>query len=315
MTTHQPDVITMGIHIVDILGYPVPAVPAGQGLALLERIHMTPAGTCAATAVDLAKLGVNVATIGVVGADELGEWLVRRMGEQGVDVSQLHLEASAPTSATMLPIRPNGERPALHVIGANALLSAAHIDWDVVAGARHLHIGGTSLMALLDGEPTAVVLKKARELGLTTSMDLIFSPDRDQEALFGPCYPHLDYFLPNDEDAIAISGTTSPDDAATWFLERGVGAAVITLGADGALYADAAGNRFVTPAIAVDVVDTSGCGDAFSAGLIAGVVEKMSPTDAVQLGVACGSLVATGLGSDAGIIDRAQVDAFASASR
>lgn len=315
MTTHQPDVITMGIHIVDILGYPVPAVPAGQGLALLERIHMTPAGTCAATAIDLAKLGVNVATIGVVGDDELGEWLVRRMGEQGVDVSQLHLETSAPTSATMLPIRPNGERPALHVIGANALLSPAHLDWDVVAGARHLHIGGTSLMALLDGEPTAAVLKKARELGLTTSMDLIFSPDRDQEALFGPCYPHLDYFLPNDEDAMAISGTESPDDAATWFLERGVGAAVITLGADGALYADAAGNRFVTPAIAVDVVDTSGCGDAFSAGLIAGVVENMSPRDAVQLGVACGSLVATGLGSDAGIIDRAQVDAFASASR
>ncbi len=312
MTTHQPDAITIGIHIVDILGYPVPAVPAGQGLALLERIHMTPAGTCAATAVDLAKLGVKVGTIGVVGEDELGEWLVRRMGEQGVDVSQLHRNGDAPTSATMLPIRPNGERPALHVIGANALLSPAHIDWDVVAKAKHLHIGGTSLMALLDGEPTAAVLERARKLGLTTSMDLIYSPDRDQEALFGPCYPHLDYFLPNDEDAMAISGTSSPDDAATWFLGRGVGAAVITLGAEGALYADATGERFVTPAIAVDVVDTSGCGDAFSAGLIAGIVEGKSAADAVRLGVACGSLVATGLGSDAGIINRAQVDAFAS---
>lgn len=312
MTITQPDVITVGIHIVDILGYPVPAVPAGQGLALLERIHMTPAGTCAATAVDLAKLGVSVSTIGVVGDDELGAWLTRRMADQGVDVSQLHRDASAPTSATILPIRPNGERPALHVIGANALLSPDHIDWDVVAQAKHLHIGGTSLMALLDGEPTAEILRRARELNLTTSMDLIYSPDRDQESLFGPCYPHLDYFLPNDEDAMAISGTSSPDDAATWFLERGVGAAVITLGAEGALYADATGLRFTVPAIAVDVVDTSGCGDAFSAGMIAGIVEGKSPEDAVRLGVACGSLVATGLGSDAGITDRASVDALIS---
>src|SRR5690554_7872070 len=104
MNTPTPAVVTIGIHIVDILGRPVSAIPAGQGIAFLDEIRMTVAGTCAATAVDLVRLGTSVATFGVVGNDELGEWLTRRMDEEGVDVSGIHVSPNAPTSATMLPI-------------------------------------------------------------------------------------------------------------------------------------------------------------------------------------------------------------------
>lgn len=310
MTKPTPAVVTIGIHIVDILGRPVSAIPAGQGIAFLDEIRMTVAGTCAATAVDLARLGTPVASFGVVGNDELGEWLTRRMDEEGVDVRGIHVSPNAPTSATMLPIRPNGERPALHVIGANAELSPTHLDWDVIASARHLHVGGTSLMAAFDGEPTAGVFARAHELGLTTSLDLIGVPDADAEAVFGPVYEHLDYFLPNEEDAIALSGQADRRSAISWFHERGVGATVITLGADGASFAVAGEQETVVPTYIVDVVDTTGCGDAFSAGFIAGIVEGSAPLDAVELGIAAGALVATGLGSDAGLTDRAALTAF-----
>lgn len=310
MSPARPDVSTIGIHIVDILGRPVEAIPAGQGVALLEEIRMTVAGTAAGTAVDMARLGLGVATFGVVGDDELGRWLMGKMAQEGIDTSTLTVDPSAPTSATMLPIRPNGERPALHVIGANALLGPEHLDWDVISQGRFLHIGGTSLMERLDGEPTGEVLKRAKAIGLTTSLDLIGVPDVDHEALFGPCYPYLDYFLPNEEDALALSGCSDRTEAITWFHDRGVGATVITLGPDGASYAGNGQLESVTPSYAVDVVDTTGCGDAFSAGFIAGLSEGMDPGDAVQVGVAAGSCVATGLGSDAGLTTRQGLASF-----
>ena len=311
MTSEQrPDVITIGIHIVDILGRPVPAVPEGQGVALLDEIRMTVAGTAAGTAVDLARLGMRVATFAVVGDDELGRWLTHKMAEEGIDVAGITVDTTVPTSATMLPIRPNGERPALHVIGANAKLGPEHLDWAVIEGARFLHIGGTSLMARLDGEPSGEVLRRAKSAGLTTTLDLIGMPGVDHEALFGPCYPHLDYFLPNEEDALMLSGQRTRADAVRWFHDRGVGATVITLGAGGASYAPVGEPEIIVPAYRVSVVDTTGCGDAFSAGFITGLAEGRDPLAATELGVAAGSCVATGLGSDAGLTTRAALDAF-----
>ena len=66
----------------------------------------------------------------------------------------------------MLPIRPNGERPALHVLGANAELTVEDVDFEAIATARHLHFGGTYLMPKLDGPPTARILAFARERGV-----------------------------------------------------------------------------------------------------------------------------------------------------
>jgi sugar/nucleoside kinase (ribokinase family) len=310
MTSRPTDVIVIGIHIVDILGRPVEAVPAGQGIAFLDEIRMTVAGTGAGTAVDMARLGLGVASFGVVGDDELGRWLRHKMHAEGIDVEGIATDARAPTSATMLPIRPNGERPALHVIGANALLGPEHLDWSIIERARFLHIGGTSLMVRLDGEPTAEILRRAQELGVTTSLDLIGVPASDHEAVFGPCYPHLDHFLPNEEDALMLAGASHREDAVRFFHDRGVKHTVLTLGGEGASYAPAGEPETVVPAYQVPVVDTTGCGDAFSAGYIAGLAEGLTPLEAVEIGVAAGSCVATGLGSDAGLSTRSALDAF-----
>lgn len=310
MTSTTPDAIVVGIHIVDILGRPVESIPPGQGIAFLDEIRMTVAGTGAGTAVDMARLGLKVSTFGVVGDDELGRWLSSKMASEGIDVTGISVDPSVPTSATMLPIRPNGERPALHVIGANAQLGPEHLDWEVIERGRYLHVGGTSLMARLDGEPTAEVLRRAKAAGLTTSLDLIGVPEFEHERIFGPCYEHLDYFLPNEEDALMLSGRSSRAEAIRWLHDRGVGATVITLGAQGASYAASGEAETLIPAYNVVVVDTTGCGDAFSAGFIAGLAEGLDPVDAAGLGAAAGSCVATGLGSDAGLTTRAGLEEF-----
>lgn len=311
----EPKVVTVGIHIVDILGRPVNGIPEGQGIALLDEIRMTVAGTAAGTAIDMARLGLQVSTIGAVGDDELGAWLRHKMTAEGVNTDSLVVIPSVPTSATMLPIRPNGERPALHVKGANALFGPDYIDWDLIESADYVHVGGTCLLDSFDGEPTAEVLRRAQAAGAITSLDMLGMPDSDFDALFGPCLPYLDYFLPNEDDIVMVSGQSDQDDAIAWLLEHGVGAVVVTVGADGARYVSSDGDTASVPAYQIDVVDTTGCGDAFSAGFIAGLVEGRDPEGAMQIGVASGSAVATGLGSDAGVTSRVGLDEFMAANR
>jgi sugar/nucleoside kinase (ribokinase family) len=302
--------LTVGIHIVDILGRPVSGIPEGQGIALLDEIRMTVAGTAAGTAIDMARLGLNVATVGVIGDDELGHWLELKMRTEGVNTSGLTVDPTKPTSATMLPIRPNGQRPALHVKGANTTLSLDQIDWDLIEAADWVHIGGTCLLDNFDGEPTAEVLRRARAAGATTSLDMLGMPDSDFDKLFGPVLPLLDWFLPNDDDARMVSGRQDLGEALAWLNDSGVGATVVTLGGEGASYTPVGGAEIRVSAYDIDVVDTTGCGDAFSAGFIAGMVEGRDIVEAMEIGVASGSMVATGLGSDAGIVDRASLETF-----
>ncbi|HET7055797.1 MAG TPA: PfkB family carbohydrate kinase, partial [Thermomicrobiales bacterium] len=152
------EVVSLGIHILDVLGRPVTRIPPRQDVDLIEEIRLTVAGTAAGTSVDLAKLGAGVLAMGAIGEDAAGNFIVDTMSRYGIDTRGLVRKSGVQTSATMLPIRPNGERPALHVLGANAELTAADIDLDAIATARHLHFGGTYLMPKLDGAPTARIL-------------------------------------------------------------------------------------------------------------------------------------------------------------
>src|SRR3954447_25239285 len=111
--------VCMGAHVLDVLVRPVDQVPEGQGGVLVEQIRMAPAGAAGGTAVTLAKLGAEVHSAGGVGQDLLGEALVRMLEEYGVDCSALVRRPDVQTSASVLPIRENGDRPALHVIGAH----------------------------------------------------------------------------------------------------------------------------------------------------------------------------------------------------
>src|SRR5690606_7047850 len=110
------DVITLGAHIGDVHAWPVESIPAGQQLGIIEKIKLSVAGTAAGTAVDLAKLGVSVSTVGKIGDDSIGQFLSASMAARGIDVSGLTVSPRNQTSSSVLPIRPDGSRPALHVI-------------------------------------------------------------------------------------------------------------------------------------------------------------------------------------------------------
>ncbi|WP_344743388.1 sugar kinase [Streptosporangium vulgare] len=269
---------------------------------MLEQIRVTAAGAAAATAVDLAALGVPVASVGAIGDDELGDLLVMMMGRRGVDVSGIVRRPGEQTAASILPIRPDGGRPSFHVPGANLGLSTADVARETVLGARAVHLGGMDVTWGLYDPAFYALLDEARAAGTIVTMDLLSNmPDLMQGVR--AFLPHVDYLLPNEEQALLMSGATGVEEAASALLAlmpEGTSAVLVTLGADGSLIADAEGLTRV-PALDVPVVDTTGCGDAYCAGFVAGLVDGHDVAGAARLGTALAARVAGGLGSDAGL--------------
>jgi sugar/nucleoside kinase (ribokinase family) len=301
--------ITLGAHVLDVLARPVETIPEGQGGALLDQIRVAPAGTAAGTAVILAKLGANVRTAGAVGTDPLGEMLLTLLRRHGVDTSLVRRRAGVQTSASVLPIRPDGSRPALHVLGANVTLNADDFSLEALDTATHLHVGAPEL---LDPQFVVTVLRSARERGVTTSVDMLAPGDFPGILdMVAAALPYVDHLLPNDEQVLGFTGSDDVVEACRRLLAMGVGTVAATCGANGAVVVTPDAVEHV-PAFAVDVVDTSGCGDAFSAGYLRGLSLGRTLRDAAVLGCATAALVAQGLGTDHGDYDLGAADHFAS---
>jgi sugar/nucleoside kinase (ribokinase family) len=303
--------IAMGVHVLDVLVRPVEAIPEGQGGALVEEIRITAAGSAGGTALTLAKLGARTSSAGAIGSDAVGEMLTGLLERGGIDTTHLVRRDDVQTSATVLPIRPSGERPALHVVGANATYGPDDAPWDAIASSTHLHLGGPEFMG---GEAAARILSFAREKGVTTSADILAPGDQAADILdwIAPAFGELDYLLPNDEQVLGLAGEDDLVAGCRALIDRGVGCVVATRGAEGAVVVAEDGVEDV-PAFEVEVVDTTGCGDAFSAGFLRGLSLGRSRRDAAVLAAAAAALVAEGLGSDYGDFDLAAADEFAAA--
>lgn len=299
--------IAMGVHVLDVLVRPVERIPEGQGGDLVEEIRMTAAGSAGGTAITLAKLGAAVQSAGAIGSDPVGEMLVSLLEREGVDTSLLVRRDEVQTSASVLPIRPDGSRPAFHVVGANGTYGPDDAPWDEIAAATHLHLGGPEFMG---GEAASGILERAREHGVVTSADVLAPGEPGLLEWIGPALPQLDYVLPNEDQVLALTGAEELEQGCRVLIERGAGCVAATRGGDGVLIVDSDGSEAV-PAFEVDVVDTTGCGDAFSAGFLRGLSLGRERREAAVLGCAAAAQVAQGLGSDHGEFDLAAVERFA----
>jgi sugar/nucleoside kinase (ribokinase family) len=295
------DVSVIGLYILDVLGRPVTRIPDRGNVDFIEEIRLTVAGTAGGTVVDTAKLGLNSLAVGAVGDDEKADWVLMTLEKHGVDISGMQRLAGVPTSATILNVRPNGDRPALHMRGASDHFDVSPEIYDLAFAAPIVHLGGTGLLRRLDGPASVTLLREAKERGCIVTFDLIGARP-ETAAVVDPLLPYIDYFMPSIEEAYDMSGQSTREDCASYYLDRGATACVFTLGGDGAYYVHRDGTRLVSPAYDIQVVDTTGCGDAFDAGFITALHHRMDLETSLRFAQASAGLVASGLGSDAGIV-------------
>lgn len=289
-------VACVGVHVLDSHVLGIASIPEGSDGQLVERIRLSPAGTAGGTAVVLSRLGAEVVSFGAVGDDAIGTTLLALLAAEGVDVTGLVRVPEHQTSASVIPVRPNGDRPAWHCIGANGAFTPDLLDLAALDGTTHLHLGGPEL---LGGPAAAELLAHGRSIGATTSIDVLAPGDPDLLAWIADALPHADLLLPNDEQVRGFTGAADLADGARQLVAAGVGCVAVTQGAKGALVVTADAVVEV-PAFPIDVVDTTGCGDAFSAGFLRGLALRRDHEGAARLGCAAAAHVAQGLGTDAG---------------
>jgi sugar/nucleoside kinase (ribokinase family) len=299
-------VFSVGVHILDVLGRPVGDIPPGQGSVLLQEIRATAAGTAAGPSVDLARLGVPVFSCGAVGDDALGDLLLALLNKEGVDTRYVIRKPGQRTSATILPIRPNGERPALHAPGATQMLEPDDLTAEIfdlaTAGDAQpvLHIGGPDALGPFGGEPLQALARAAKDQGFLVTLDVLRAGDATAFDRLKPLLAVSDWFMPNEAQLRQFTGERDLTRAMAAARATGAAGVAVTRGADGCSL-DWGDGVIDVPAIGVPVVDTTGCGDAFDAGFITALLTGCGYEQAAWLAVTCGALVATGLGSDAGL--------------
>lgn len=300
MSSWRYDYASMGFYTFDCLGWPFRTVPPGGGTVFLDEFTLAVSGAAGTAAIAAAKMGLRTLALGGVGKDLMGDWVVERIASFGVDVSRFQRIEGVPTSSSIVLTREDGSRPALHLRGATAAFAIDTADFDAVTDARIFHLGGVGLMDRMDGAANAALAAHARARGCIVTVDVFaVSPEDmpDIEAVL----PHTDYFMPSIEEARALTGRNAYEDCAKFFLDRGVGACILTLGEDGAYFADASGTSFRVPAFDIAVKCSCGCGDAFNAGYAVALNREFDPETAVRFAQATSALNASGLGSQAGV--------------
>ncbi len=301
-------VACVGVHVLDTHVVGIESIPAGSDGQLVETIRMSAAGTAGGTALVLARLGAQVTSYGAVGSDPAGDVLLALLAREGVDTSGLVRKTEQQTSASVIPVRPDGSRPAWHCIGANGAFTLDDLDRGALSGTTHLHLGGPEF---LGGPAAGELLAWARTQGMTTSVDVLAPGDPDLLAWIADALPHTDVLLPNDEQVRGFTGESDLAAGARALVALGAGCVAVTQGARGALVVTSdAVVEVAAYAVEGGPVDTTGCGDAFSAGFLRGLSLGRSPEDAARLGCATAHHVARGLGSDAGDYSLASVEAL-----
>ena len=279
----------------------------GQVERLVDGITLTVGSSSAITACGAVRLGLTVAFVGVVGDDPFGRWMLDALAARGIDVTACRIEPSVPTGASVILARRH-DRAILTAMGTIQTLTAADLPDDLLARARHLHVGS---LFLQDGLRTdlAEVFRRARTLGATTSFDPNWDPRGIWDGGIGSILEATDVVLPNREEAHRIARVERDVEAGRILAKRGPVVAM-KLGAEGGL-AFAAGAATFVDAPRVDVIDAVGAGDAFDAGFLLGWLEGHTPEQCLRLAVACGSVSVRAVGGTEGQAGRVEAEALA----
>jgi sugar/nucleoside kinase (ribokinase family) len=296
------DYTSMGFYTYDCLGWPFTEIPPGAGTVFIDDLTLAVSGAGGTAAIAAAKMGLKTLAVAGVGEDLMGDWVLQRLTQFGVDTWGVQHKPEWRTSSSIVTTRADGSRPALHLLGATKDFFVDESMIPRVVDTKVFHIGGVGLMAAMDQGQSAVVMRAAKAGGAITTVDVFAGSPKDLPAI-ASVLPYTDYFMPSIEEAQALCGRKDYECTAKFFLDMGVKVCVLTLGGDGAYYRDRDGVSFKVPAYDIRVKCTCGCGDAFNAGFAAGLLKEFDAETCVRFAQATSALNATGLGSQAGVVN------------
>ena len=312
------DCVVVGEACADIILRPVDLDRPLRSLGTqhLESVRMMTGGIVPNAGVTLAKLGLHVAAVCVLGDDQWGRLICERLDEAGVETGWV-VQQPGSSSVTAVAVGADGERSFLFQPGASQ-----HIDrrvctgaWSLLSAARVVLLGYYNLLPRLQ-PALAEMCAELRAAGCQTALDTA-NGGGTMDALV-PVLPHLDFYLPNQSEAESQTGFADPRRMMSAYRDAGMhGLLGIKQGERGALLSPRPGEFIRIDAVEPPgpVLDTTGAGDCFYAGLLSGLLRGMDVADAGRLAAAAGACTVTQVGGGSGIRSFDETWALAQLSR
>jgi fructokinase len=267
-----PEVICFGEALVDFLPH-----QTGRQVHEVESWSPSPGGSPSNVAIGLARLGARSAMVGAVGQDEFGQFLRQRLAEEGVDVSRLRATDEGKTGLVFVSLSEAGERTFAfyRTRAAELFLSERDVDLAYLQSARAFHLGTNSLLFRAAQRAALLAVDAARGADKIVCCDPnlrlhLWSDPAELKGLLAKLLPACGIVKLAEDEAEFVTGKADPEGALQVLAQRGVALPVVTLGAQGALLLWQ-GTQVQVPAPSVQVVDSTGAGDGFVAGLLFGI--------------------------------------------
>jgi sugar/nucleoside kinase (ribokinase family) len=302
-----------GILVEDTFCGPLPQNPPAGQLVAVDRLPVRPGGCAANVAIDLAKQGVAVDIIGCVGRDGAGAFLKNSLAAQRVGCSQLIEVDAEPTSKTVILLVKGEDRRYIHSFGANRLFTVRHIQRDWVARLKVFYLGGLFVLPGVDLRELAELLQFCRANGVITVLDVVLPAGCAKPEKLIAILPHVDYFLPNHDEARLLTGCDGPTDQMRGLLAAGANTVIITQGEAGVL-ASRGKELWRAPACQINAIDPSGAGDAFAAGVITGILRAWDLTEILRYASALGASATRAIGTTDGVFTTREAQEFVRAN-
>ena len=286
MTTREFDLLVAGEINPDlILSHPEFPLQFEQEEILIDDAALTIGSSNAIFACGASRLGLKTALIGVVGNDVFGTFMLEALAARNVDTSSVIVDPEQDTGFSVILNRVS-DRAILTYMGAIDALKAERVTDGLLSKCRHLHVASYFLQTNLQ-PGLADLFLRAHRLGLTTSLDTNWDPEGEWRGV-SELLPLTDIFLPNESEALALTGESDPEEA-VHILASQAPTVAVKMGAQGALACEGEKCVFAEP-LDVEVADTVGAGDSFNAGFIYGFLHNWTLERTLRLAVACGSL-------------------------
>lgn len=286
----------------DIIVKPIDAIPPTGTLHAVSSVEMHVGGCASNAAIDLAILGVPVSLLCRLGCDSFGDFVKQTCETHGVDVNGVVFHNGDVTTGSVVCINSSGERSFLYNPGSSANLTLQDINKKAIEESEIIFIGGAFLLTAFDGKPAAELCKNAQAAGKMTVMDTAWDYTGRWLPTIAQTLPHLDLFMPSYDEAVQLTGETDVNSIADKLFELGPKTIVVKIGSDGALVCESKKNRYLLPTYSgVKVVDTTGAGDSFCAGFLAGLSQGWDYKRSGQFANAVGTHCVMAVGASTGM--------------
>ncbi len=290
METGKPEVLVIGAAIIDVLVRPADETVFQTGSYPAEDIRMSAGADALNEATVLARLGKKVGLVTVIGKDQAGDYLLSHCRREGILLEDDCVREGMATGINVVLVGKDGGRSFLtNARGSLRRLSLSDIRLPFPESVKILCFASIFVFPQIGADELLRIFAQAKKQNKIVCADMTKRKKGETLDEMAEAFSYIDYLLPNDEEAMLLTGKDTAFEAARAILEAGVKNVVIKCGRDGALVMNQKEAYMVPAKERVSCVDTTGAGDSFAAGFIFALSNGRTLRECAEYGNECGA--------------------------